>query len=70
MRGRSNPAVRIEASVSRSARRTRSLVICDATSASEICEVTRAFHSPSSTLNSLAGPSSPTTSAEKLISSS
>jgi hypothetical protein len=52
MRGRSSPAVRIEASVSRSARRTRSLVICDATSASEICEVTRAFHSPSSTLSS------------------
>ena len=47
MRGRSNPAVRIEASVSRSARRTRSLVICDATSASEICDVTHAFHSPS-----------------------
>jgi hypothetical protein len=32
------------------------LLICEATSASGICEVTRAFQSPSSTLNSLLEP--------------
>ncbi len=48
----------------------RAAVSCAATSLSAMCEVTRAFHNWSSTLNSLAGVVSPTISEENAISSS
>src|SRR5262245_32692439 len=70
MRGRAKPALRMQASVKLNARKIRSLVKRAGTSAREMCEVTRAFHNFSRMLNSLAEPSSPTTSAEKAISSS
>src|SRR5262249_35369996 len=70
MRGRAKPALRMQASVNLNARAMRSFVSWDGTSAREMCEVTRAFHNMSRMLNSLAGPSSSTTSTEKAISSS
>ena len=70
MRGRAKPALRMQASVSFSARWMRSPDSFAATSLSGMCEVTRAFQSSPSTLNSLAGVFSPATSAENAISSS
>src|SRR5262245_60452627 len=70
MRGCGKPALRMQASVKLNAREIRSLVNRAGTSAREMCEVTRAFHNLSRMLNSLAEPCSPTTSAEKAISSS
>ena len=70
MRGRAKPALRMQASVKLNAREMLSFVSWAGTSAREMCEVTRAFHNLSRMLNSLAGVSSPTTSAEKAISSS
>ena len=57
MRGRRKPAARMVRSASSMACTTPSTVSRSATSRSGTCDVTRAFHMPSTTLNSLARPS-------------
>src|SRR6185312_15783740 len=64
IRGVAMPASRSDAAVRRIASTTRGPVTCDATAASGMCEVTRAFHKSSRILNSLAGPGSPSTPSE------